>query len=487
MKIKSIKYNFLMNLIYNVAMYLFPVITYPYVTRILAPGEIGKVTFAQSFSTYFSIIAICGISTYATRKVAILRDKPDDLSKFVKEILLLETVLSFSVFVIYVTVIFFFPYLKNRQNELLLMSVNIFTGGISSLWLYNGLEQFESITKRFLICKTFTVVLLYLTVRNGKDYLWYAVFMFLSDALVNLLGLILVPRYVSLKNGHVGNFFCHIKGSIIFLASTIANCIYTNLDSVMLTFLTNDTQTGFYSTALKIRTLLTAVVLALARVLMPRLAYSLRDGKRSGVENTIQKVMHITILGALYLTLFTVFFADKIIVLFAGEVYVEAANTLRWTIMSVPVFSISAVFTEQLYIAQNKEKTVAKIIILGAIADLVLNWILMPLYGASGGAAATFFTEVIVLVLCLAKNGKDNRLYFQIEMVPLILFLLLIECALLLCSRIIFKINYFSVFFIGIVYTVVYMFLLIVMKDGETYALINVFIKKFNKNGGKNE
>ncbi len=485
MKVKSIKYNFLMNLIYNVAMYLFPIITYPYVTRILAPSEIGKVTFAQSFSTYFSIIAICGISTYAMRKVAILRDKPDDLGKFVKEILLLETVLSFFVFVIYVIVIFFFPYLKNRQNELLLMSVNIFTGGISSLWLYNGLEQFESITKRFLICKTFTVVLLYLTVRSSKDYLWYAVFTFLSDALVNLLGLILIPRYVNLKSLHVGNFFCHIKGSIIFLASTIANCIYTNLDSVMLTFLTDDTQTGFYSTALKIRTLLIAVVLALARVLMPRLAYSLRDGKNSEVGNTVQRVMHITILGAVYLTLFTVFFADKIMVIFAGEIYVGAANTLRWTVMSVPVFAVSAVFTEQLYIAQNKEKTVTKIIILGAMADLVLNWILMPVYGSSGGAAATFFTEVIVLVLCLARNGTDNRLYFQSEMFLVMLFLLLTECALLLCSRIIFQFNYLSVFLTGIIYTIVYLFILIIMKDSETYVLINMLIKKFNKLGGK--
>ena len=484
MKTRSIKYNFIQNFIYNIAMYLFPLVTYPYVTRVLTPEEIGKVTFAQSFSTYFSILAICGITTYATRKVAVLRDRPNELRGFVKEILALETVLSFIVFLVYVGVVLFVPYLRDRKFELILMSVNIFTGGISSLWLYNGLEQFGSITKRFLICKTFTVILFFVTVRKSGDYLWYAAFTFLADALVNLIGLLLIPKYVRLSGVRIRirNVFRHVKGAIVFLASTMANCIYTNLDSVMLTLLTNDKQTGFYSSALKIRTLLIAVVLALARVLMPRLAYSLRDGKVEEVNYTVRKVLHITLLLAVYLSVFTVFNAEKIIVIFAGHAYSYASSTLIWAVMSVPVFSVSAIFTEQLFIAQNKEKYVTKVIMIGAVADILLNYVLMPSYGSAGGAAATFLTEMLILILCLLKNGENNKIYLKRKVLFETIFLVALESVILFGMSNVFSNEILTLFFSGAIYTIIFILALLIFKDEELQSLLVIIRKKINKN-----
>ena len=121
MKKNSINYNFIMNLIYNIALYIFPLITYPYVTRILNPDGIGKVTFAQSFSTYFSMIAIFGLTTYASRGVACIKREKKALNKFVTEILVLEIVLSMAVFFVYMFTVLKVPILQNRKNELLLI------------------------------------------------------------------------------------------------------------------------------------------------------------------------------------------------------------------------------------------------------------------------------------------------------------------------------------------------------------------------------
>lgn len=472
MKNKSINYNFIMNLIYSIALYIFPLITYPYVTRILNPEGIGKVTFAQSFSTYFSICAIFGMTTYASRGVALRKEKKNELNKFVQEILLLEILLSAIVFIVYLLVVFNLPILSVRKPELLLMSVNIFTGGISAIWLYTGLEQYGVITKRFLICKSFAVVVLFLTVKNQNDYLWYAIFTFLSDTVVNVWNLFTIHNYVSIKPMGNYKFGIHMKSSVAFFATTIANCVYTNLDSIMLTFISGDVQTGFYSTALKIKQLLTAIVLSLARVLLPRISFELQEGNEEKVTRILQKAMHITFLMSLFFTIFGIVYAGDIITIFAGQSFSEAGYTLCWSVASVLVFSISALFTEQIFIAYGMEKSVTVFIAIGAICDLVLNALFMPKWGAAGGAAATFLTELIVLVLSYRKARNLHNNYFKELCIWKMGVLVVSELVWLLTIQYIFKTNMIiKILLGGSGYVILFVTILVLQKNPIALAV----------------
>ena len=482
MKKNSINYNFIMNLIYNIALYIFPLITYPYVTRILNPDGIGKVTFAQSFSTYFSMIAIFGLTTYASRGVACIKREKKALNKFVTEILVLEIVLSMAVFFVYMFTVLKVPILQNRKNELLLMSVNIFTGGVSVGWLYTGLEKFDVLTKRFLVCKTVSVLILFVTVHNQNDFLWYAVFTFLSDTAVNIWNICTMGRYVNIDFSHGLHIFYHLKKCLAFFAATIANCLYTNLDSIMLTFISGNVQTGFYTTALKIRQLLSAVVLSFARVLLPRISYELANDNEKNVNRLLQKAMHITLLLSSFFSVFCLGYAEDIMILFAGREFAVAANTLRWTVASVIVFSISAVYTEQIFPAYGMEKYVTVFIGTGACVDLVLNAVFMPKWGAAGGAAATFFTEVVVLGLVLRKARDLGNNYFKDIRLKKLSLLVIIECVWLILSQKLIRLNYiFRLLFAGIVYVILFVIVLLLQHNSLVLEAKRMILRKIKR------
>ena len=427
MKKNSINYNFIMNLIYNIALYIFPLITYPYVTRILNPDGIGKVTFAQSFSTYFSMMAIFGLTTYASRGVACIKREKKALNKFVTEILVLEIVLSMAVFFVYMFTVLKVPILQNRKNELLLMSVNIFTA-------------------------------------------------------VNIWNICTMGRYVNIDFSHGLHIFYHLKKCLAFFAATIANCLYTNLDSIMLTFISGNVQTGFYTTALKIRQLLSAVVLSFARVLLPRISYELANDNEKNVNRLLQKAMHITLLLSSFFSVFCLGYAEDIMILFAGREFAVAANTLRWTVASVIVFSISAVYTEQIFPAYGMEKYVTVFIGTGACVDLVLNAVFMPKWGAAGGAAATFFTEVVVLGLVLRKARVLGNNYFKDIRLKKLSLLVIIECVWLILSQKLIRLNYiFRLLFAGIVYVILFVIVLLLQHNSLVLEAKRMILRKIKR------
>ena len=480
----SIKFTFAMNLLCNIASYIFPLITYPYVTRMLEPSAIGQVTFAQSFSTYFSMLAAFGISSYATRQVAVLRDKKDQLQKFVKEILILEILLSSVVTVVYILSITYMPFLYSRRSLLLLMELNILTGGISCSWFYTGLEKFDNIARRYLISKTISVVLLFITVRNETDVFWYGVFVCLADTMANIWGLIELHRYISLCNASVSfeNIRTHCRKSIIFFATTIANCIYTNLDAVMLTAISGDTQTGYYSSALKIRLLLVSIVLSLGRALFPRISYEQTKGDQTHVYDLIRVTLHLALIMACYFAVFVFLYPKTVLNIFAGRKFLDASVALKWTVLCVPVIAASNIFTEQLYIAENKEKLVSKIIFSGAIIDMILNAVLMPEHGASGGAAATFITELFVLGCCIFINFRDQINVFKLsENKPLLVTVVL----LVLIFKFIFPNNLLSIpqfILIGVAYTAIYCGFLLAFKDELVIKIVKRILSRIRRN-----
>lgn len=159
----------------------------------------------------------------------------------------------------------------------------------------------------------------------------------------------------------------------------------------MLTFISGNVQTGFYTTALKIRQLLSAVVLSFARVLLPRISYELANDNEKNVNRLLQKAMHITLLLSSFFSVFCLGYAEDIMILFAGREFAVAANTLRWTVASVIVFSISAVYTEQIFPAYGMEKYVTVFIGTGACVDLVLNAVFMPKWGGGRRRSSDIF------------------------------------------------------------------------------------------------
>ena len=170
---KSLKKNALLNIIRSVSSIIFPLITFPYASRILLPEGIGKVNFANSIISYFSIIAGLGIGTYATREAAKRRDNRDELSKFVKEITVIHifsTIISYALFLV---AFFLVPKFQNYKSLLLLSSLTIILSTIDVGWLYSAEEEFEYTTFRTVLFQIIGLIILFMFVKTKDDYLQY--------------------------------------------------------------------------------------------------------------------------------------------------------------------------------------------------------------------------------------------------------------------------------------------------------------------------
>ena len=275
---KSLKMNFLMNVMLTMSSFIFPLITFPYISRILLPIGTGKVSFATSIITYFSMFAQLGIPTYGIRACAIVRDDRKKLSKVAQELLIINLVMCVLSYAVLAIAIFCVPKLREEKNLYVILSFTIILTSIGMEWLYKALEQYTYITMRSVFFKFVALVAMFILVHEQEDYVIYGGITIFAASASNILNLLNAHKYIDLTP--IGNydFKCHMKPILIFFAMSCATTIYTNLDTVMLGFMATDADVGYYNAAVKIKTILVSIVTSLGAVLLPRASYYVEHG-----------------------------------------------------------------------------------------------------------------------------------------------------------------------------------------------------------------
>ena len=236
MEKKSLKINFIMNAILTMSQFLFPLITFPYISRILLPVGTGKVSFATSVISYFVMFAQLGIPTYGIRACAQVRDDQEKLTRTVHELFLINLVMSIIAYVALFGAIAFVPRMRQDKELFLIVGLTILFNTIGMEWLYKALEQYTYITVRSILFKFIALVAMFALVHEQKDYVIYGAISILAASASNIFNFFHLHKYVSLKP--IGNykFRQHFKAVFVFFAMSCATTIYTNLDTVMLGF-----------------------------------------------------------------------------------------------------------------------------------------------------------------------------------------------------------------------------------------------------------
>ena len=268
-----------MNIILTMSSFIFPLITFPYVSRILLPVGTGKVSLATSIITYFSMFAQLGIPTYGIRVCAAARDDRKKLSKIAQELLIINLIMCVVSYIVLFGMIFSVSKMQEEKNLYIVLSFTIILTSIGMEWLYKALEQYTYITVRSVCFKFIALVAMFLLIHEQKDYVIYGGITIFAASASNVLNLINAHKYIDLKP--VGNydFKQHMKPILIFFAMSCATTIYTNLDTVMLGFMSTDADVGYYNAAVKIKVILVSVVTSLGTVLLPRASYYIQRGE----------------------------------------------------------------------------------------------------------------------------------------------------------------------------------------------------------------
>ena len=422
----STKFNFIMNAILTASAFIFPLITYPYVSRVLGPDNIGKVSFATSVVYYFSMFAQLGIPTYGISACARVRDDKEKLSRTVQEIMIINLIMTAFVYAVFAVSLFSVPKISAEKPLFLVIGATVLFNTIGVEWLYKALEQYSYITAVSILFKLISVAAMFAFVHSASDYVIYGGISIIAATGSSLMNFIRLRRFVFLHPVGSYNLRRHLKAIWVFFAMSVATTVYTNLDTVMLGFIDTDSEVGFYNTAVKVKNVLCSLVTSLGTVLLPRMSCLAEEKKWDEFYLLVKKALNFVLLISLPLTVFFVIFSSESIMLLSGKMFLPATVPMQIITPTIILIGITNVLGIQVLVPLGREKQVLYSEVAGAVINLIINSLLIPSFASSGAAIGTLIAEFVVLVVQYnALKGELKTIIPQISYLKIAVALVL--------------------------------------------------------------
>jgi len=478
----SLKINMIMNVILTMSSMIFPLITFPYAARVVGAEGIGKVTFATSVITYFSMFAQLGIPTYGIRACAKVRDDRKLLSKTVQEILIINAITCIVSYIALAISLVAIPKFAADKMLFLVIGSTILLNALGTEWLFKALEQYSYITIRSIIFKFIALVAMFMLVHSESDYVIYGATTILAASASNVLNFLYLPKLVDLKPTGNYNLRQHMKMIFVFFALSVATTIYTNLDNVMLGFITNDTEVGYYTAAVKVKGILVSIVTAVSTVLLPRASYYVDKGLIKELYGIARKAMSFVMLIAIPFVAYFSIYADECILLLSGEGFAPAVLPMQVIMPTLLFIGITNILGIQIMVPLGKENQVLYSTICGAITDLVLNAIFIPMYGAVGAAIGTVVAEFVVLIYQLIiMRDILGEVFGGVKYIVVIIATIIAS----LCSIWVKSLSlgvFFALVLSAVIFFGVYLLGLIIGREYLVKEILEMLLKKIKKN-----
>lgn len=405
----SVKVNMLMNAILTASSIIFPLITLPYISRVLGPQYLGKVYFSHSVVMLFSMAAELGIPVYGIKACAKVRNDITELSRTVQEIMIINLISCAASYALLAVSVIVIPGVRAERTLIIAMSSVIILNSLGMEWLYKAIEKYTYITVRSLIFKAIAVAAMFMLVRSSGDYIIYGMLTVAAAAASNILNMINAHKYVIMRP--VGGYALrrHLCGMLLLFMLAAAVNIYTSLDVAVLDLLSGDAQAGLYGVSARIKTALVSLITSVSAVLLPRTSFYYEKGETDSFKGLIRGTLRLVITASVMTAVYFAVFAEDIITVLAGGDFAGAAGSLRILMPALVIIVVSNVIGMQMLVPMDREKPVAAAAAAGAVTDLVLNFVLIPKLASAGAAAATLAAELIVL-LCLMYAAGISEL-----------------------------------------------------------------------------
>ncbi|WP_158275779.1 flippase [Bifidobacterium catulorum] len=392
-KIRSVKFNVLMNMILTSSAFIFPLITVPYVSRVLSPTGTGAVAFAQSIGGYFATIALLGIPQYGIRECAKVRDDARRLGTLVRELLCILAVSSTTMYAVFLICLFTVPRLAQDKPLMLICSAMIVLSSFGVEWFYQAIEQYGYITVRNIAFKITGLVLMLAFVHGTGDYRVYALITVIASYGSNVLNMLRLHRFVSLRTGERMNIRRHFRPMLSFIVISISSGVYLQIDMLILGLMSSNTVVGIYQLAVKIKTLLLTCINSLGGVLLPRLSYYYANGREKNADDLFGRFLHFSLIVSVAAALLGVICAPQLVVIIGGARFAASAIPLAIAVTALPFAAVNAIL-QQTLLADGHERQASAATFIGLFIALGVNLALIPPLGANGAALGNICAEI---------------------------------------------------------------------------------------------
>ncbi|WP_158828334.1 flippase [Mucilaginibacter lacusdianchii] len=391
----SLRKNYFYNLILTIFNILFPILSFPYASRVLGPLGIGKFQFITSFAQYFILIASLGIPTYGTREIAKYKGKAEKQSVVFSELLSISFIMSVLLTVIYLVTVISFNYFSYDKHLYLIASISILVGFTSIDWLYVGLEEFKMIAVRSVIIKLVSLILLYTLVKSHDDLEMYLYISIFSAVANNAYNLYTVRKKVKITFSNL-ELRKHTRPLLLIFSLSLAVSMYTLLDVVLLGFLSNARYVGLYSAAVKLTKIVIPFITSVGTVTMPQISHQFAEGNLDQVKSVLDKSLHFILFFAIPSFAGLILLAPECIVMFSGAKFLEGTISMQILALLPIAIGLGYFWGIQILIPAGKDKEMVYSVVGGMLIAVTLNFVLVPRLKDVGASIANVVTEFAV-------------------------------------------------------------------------------------------
>lgn len=388
---------------------LFPFFTNMYVARVLLPSSIGEVAYAQNIVSYFSILAFLGIPTYGVREIAKVRYKKEELSSAFSELLIINFISTLFFSIIYYALIFIAS--SFRENRILysVVGITIILNMLNVSWLYEGLEEFGFISLRNAVFKIVMFGLVLLLVKKEQDILSYAAISVFGVAGNNIINIIHANKYIYFKINNL-NFQRHLKSIFILAVVNLAIEIYTLVDTTMLGIMSTKEHVAYYYYASKVNKILLQITNTITIVLVPRISLYYKEQRMDEFNRLLTKALKIIIIGAVPIIIGLQFTSSFLFSHFFGNAYISSALVERILCTVLVISPIGYLLGSRVMLVSNNESKMATCVCIGAIINLIGNFILIHQFNEVGAALASVISEIVIMIIYIYQGKNVYKL-----------------------------------------------------------------------------
>ena len=426
----SVKKNFFYSALLTGANYIFPLIVFPYVSRVLGVTNLGACNFVDSIVHYFIIFSMLGIDVVGIREIAKTKGDKDKLNQCFSSLFIINTILTSIALIVYLVCIYTIPKLHDHLELMWIGAAKLCFNYLLIEWLFKGLEEFKFITSRSLIIKTLYVVSVFVFVKKPGDYLIFFLLTSLNVVLNALVNCIYSKKYVSFSFRSL-NIKAFLPSILLLGVYAILTNMYTTFNVAFLGFSAGETEVGYYTTANKIFAISLSLFTALTGVLLPRMSALIAENQLAGYKHLLCKTTDFLVAVSFPAIAFVVFIAPEIIRLISGKGYEGAIVPLQIMIPLLFIIGYEQVLVIQGLMPLKKDKAILINSIIGASVGITCNILLVPVLKGIGSSIVWVISELAVLLVAQFFMRRfvgirfpwKKILYNAVFLFPLVVFL----------------------------------------------------------------
>ena len=404
MKNKSIKLNAILNIIKQCMGIIFPLITYPYVSRVLGAGNLGRFGFSDSIVQTLITISMLGIPTYAVREGAMVRNNQKKIDAFCSEVFTINFLSAVLSYLILIIMVFTIDRIRVEQVLIMILSVNIMSRCLGRDWLNSVYEEYLFITIRYIVIHIISLLLIFLFVKTENDLLTYVIIMAFSNFAGYMINIYYTARMVPYRLNFSKELLKHIKPLLILFCSSIASTVYINSDITILGFMKSNSDVGLYTMTSKIYSIMKNILNAIIMVTIPRLSYYLgkwTDDSWKKYNDLLNQILNTLLLILLPAITGLFCLSSDALQLIGGVEFVSGVVSLRILCVALIFAVFGCFYAHAVLIVNRQDQIFFKATVISAIVNIVLNLILIPLWGINGASLTTVLSEICIVIICL--------------------------------------------------------------------------------------